>query len=152
VALQHHAVFDWEGCMEKEETSWQLLKSEYEQLKQEQRQRIGFRDNLLFVQLAAVGSIGSWVAIQLAQNAPAPEVEALLLIPWVWVVLGWTYIVNDHAISRIGRYVRRIVNNRADAADVFSQLDKLDKDDTDDEDYGMEEKNCEFLDGKFTIG
>jgi addiction module antidote-like protein len=38
----------------------ELLTVEYDRLKSEQIQRIGFRDNLLFVHLAATGAIASW--------------------------------------------------------------------------------------------
>jgi VIT1/CCC1 family predicted Fe2+/Mn2+ transporter len=29
------------------------------------------------------------------------------LIPWVTLILGWTYVVNDEKISSIGRYFRK---------------------------------------------
>jgi hypothetical protein len=32
--------------------------------------------------------------------------DALLVLPWVSLVLGWTYIVNDQKITAIGRYIR----------------------------------------------
>jgi hypothetical protein len=98
-----------EEKMDGENTSLELLKAEFEQLKQEQRQRIAFRDNMVFVQLAAVGSVGSWVLTNLEKTTAN---DALLMIPWICIVLGWTYIVNDHAISQIGRYVMEILNER----------------------------------------
>ena len=39
------------------DASHELLKAEYERIKSEQAQRIGFRDNMLFVYLAAVGAV-----------------------------------------------------------------------------------------------
>ncbi|MGB3508742.1 MAG: hypothetical protein WBA93_05770, partial [Microcoleaceae cyanobacterium] len=31
---------------------------------------------------------------------------ALLVIPWICLILGWTYLVNDEKISAIGKYIR----------------------------------------------
>lgn len=31
---------------------------------------------------------------------------ALLVIPWVCLILGWAYLINDEKISAIGRYIR----------------------------------------------
>jgi hypothetical protein len=102
--------------MDHDNVALELLMSEYKQIKLEQAQRIGFRDNMIFVQLAAVGSIGSWVLTNLEKPA---SIYVLLVIPWACVVLGWTYIVNDHAISRIGRYVREIVRQHVEKIDNF---------------------------------
>ena len=81
----------------------EFIKEEYIHLKQEQAQRIGFRDNMIFMQLAAIGGIASWCVT----NLDKPEaVNAFLLVPWVCTILGWTYVVNDYAVSRIGKYIR----------------------------------------------
>lgn len=77
----------------------QLLIAEYQSIKEEQRARIGFRDNLLYVTLAAVAGIA-------AASLEAARATMLLALPPVCVVLGWTYLVNDEKISAIGRYVR----------------------------------------------
>ncbi|MFI8807339.1 hypothetical protein [Micromonospora chalcea] len=77
-----------------------VLLAEYEQLKQEQRARIGFRDNLIYVNLASMAAI--LVAILSAKG----HVNLLLLLPAANVVLGWTYLANDEKISAIGHYVR----------------------------------------------
>ena len=29
-----------------------------------------------------------------------------LLLPWVCLILGWTYLINDEKISAIGKYIR----------------------------------------------
>lgn len=88
----------------------ELLKLEYERLKVEQAQRLGFRDNMLFVHLVAVGGVASWAFTNLDKpHGP----DALLVIPWICVVMGWTYLINDHAVSRIGRYVRLVLEKRA---------------------------------------
>ncbi|WP_432868623.1 hypothetical protein [Microbispora rosea] len=75
-----------------------VLMTEYERIKDEQRVRIGFRDNLLYVTLASLAAI---IAATLTGGAPM-----LLLLPPVAIVLGWTYLVNDEKISAIGRYIR----------------------------------------------
>ncbi|MEC3992127.1 hypothetical protein VSR01_00625 [Actinacidiphila sp. DG2A-62] len=77
----------------------QLLIAEYQSIKEEQRARIGFRDNLLYVTLAAVAGVA-------AASLEAARATMLLALPPVCVVLGWTYLVNDEKISAIGRYVR----------------------------------------------
>ncbi|WDD30216.1 hypothetical protein PQG02_00510 (plasmid) [Nostoc sp. UHCC 0926] len=73
---------------------------EYEKLKSEQTQRIGFRDNLLYVTLGVFGAVISFAVSNQANY------YALLVIPWVCLILGWTYLVNDEKITAIGRYIR----------------------------------------------
>ncbi|TGA84815.1 hypothetical protein [Streptomyces sp. MZ04] len=79
-------------------TVGQLLLAEYQVVKDEQKARIGFRDNLLYVTLAAVAA--------LAAAAQTERASMLLALGPVCVVLGWTYLVNDEKISAIGAYVR----------------------------------------------
>ena len=86
------------------------LLDEYKVLKDEQSSRIGFRDNLLYVTLSAMGAIFAFVA------ANPDYKDALLVVPWASVILGWTYVVNDHHISQLGLYVR---------SDLRAQLQKL---------------------------
>jgi hypothetical protein len=81
-------------------TSSTLLVAEYDRLKEEQKTRIGFRDNLLY---ATLGSMAAVVAAAL-QNPDRPYL--LLLLPPVSVVLGWTYLVNDEKVSAISHYIR----------------------------------------------
>ncbi|MFJ5775668.1 hypothetical protein [Streptomyces sp. NPDC093094] len=76
-----------------------LLLAEYQTVKDEQKTRIGFRDNLLYVTLAVVAAV-------IAAAAQAGQPAMLLALPPVCVVLGWTYLVNDEKISAIGLYVR----------------------------------------------
>ena len=78
----------------------EILLTEYDKLKSEQAQRIGFRDNLLYVTLGLFGAV-----ISFAVSNPA-NYYALLVIPWVCLILGWTYVVNDEKISAIGKYIR----------------------------------------------
>ncbi|MFD7766239.1 hypothetical protein [Streptomyces sp. NPDC059787] len=84
---------------EQDLTVGQLLLAEYQTVKDEQKARIGFRDNLLYVTLAVVAAV-------IAAAAQAKQPSMLLALPPVCVVLGWTYLVNDEKISAIGRYVR----------------------------------------------
>ncbi|MFG3126342.1 hypothetical protein [Streptomyces tendae] len=84
---------------EQDVTVGQLLLAEYESVKSEQRARIGFRDNLLYVTLAVVAAV-------IAAAAQAERPSMLLALPPVCLVLGWTYLVNDEKISAIGLYVR----------------------------------------------
>ncbi|MEV0321001.1 hypothetical protein ACIBKX_11070 [Streptomyces sp. NPDC050658] len=80
-------------------TVGQLLLTEYQVVKEEQKARIGFRDNLLYVTLAAVAAL-------VAAAAQTGQAAMLLALGPVCVVLGWTYLVNDEKISAIGAYVR----------------------------------------------
>ncbi|MEV7995745.1 hypothetical protein AB0O67_28755 [Streptomyces sp. NPDC086077] len=84
---------------EQDVTVGQLLLAEYQTVKDEQKARIGFRDNLLYVTLAVVAAI-------IAAAAQADQASMLLALPPVCVVLGWTYLVNDEKITAIGHYVR----------------------------------------------
>lgn len=97
------------GGRESEITVGQLLLTEYQTLKDEQKARIGFRDNLLYVTLAAVAAV-------IAAAAQAKQPQMLLALPPVCVVLGWTYLVNDEKISAIGDYVRNELGPRLAAA------------------------------------
>lgn len=77
----------------------ELALAEYRQIKSEQVARIGFRDNLMYVTLVAIAGT-------LTITHSAHSRGYLLLVPAVSFVLGWTYLVNDHMITAIGRYVR----------------------------------------------
>ncbi|MEH1945199.1 MAG: hypothetical protein V7L01_33980 [Nostoc sp.] len=79
---------------------------EYEKLKEEQAQRIGFRDNMLYVTLGVFGAILSFAL------SGSSNYYALLVIPWICLILGWTYLINDEKISAIGRYIRHTLVNK----------------------------------------
>ncbi|MEU1321835.1 hypothetical protein [Streptomyces microflavus] len=83
----------------------QLLVLEYEHIKDEQKSRIGFRDNLLYATLASMAGV---VALSIDPETRA----ALLLLPPVSLLLGWTYLINDEKISAIGRYIREQIGPR----------------------------------------
>jgi hypothetical protein len=91
-----------------------ILLAEYDRIKEEQKFRIGFRDNLLYVHLASLAAI---VASVLASDV---RPYLLLLVPPVSFVLGWTYLVNDHKISMIGRYIREDLSVRLTEASTLS--------------------------------
>lgn len=78
----------------------EIFFKEYDKLKSEQAQRIGFRDNLLYVTLGLLVTVVSF-AVSNSSNY-----YTLLAISWVCLILGWTYVVNDEKISAIGRYIR----------------------------------------------
>ncbi|WP_328873913.1 hypothetical protein OHT76_29690 [Streptomyces sp. NBC_00287] len=90
---------------ESDVTIGQLLLAEYQTVKDEQKTRIGFRDNLLYVTLTVVAAV-------IAAAAQAEQSAMLLAIPPVCVVLGWTYLVNDEKISAIGKYIREDLGPR----------------------------------------
>ncbi|QDY09390.1 MULTISPECIES: hypothetical protein [unclassified Micromonospora] len=96
----------------------ELLLAEYGQLKEEQRARIGLRDNLIYVTLAAYAAIVVGVTTLGGQGA------LLLILSGAATVLGWTHLANDEKISAIGRYVRTALAPRVEdlhprAAPVF---------------------------------
>ncbi|GLW44370.1 hypothetical protein Stsp02_00320 [Streptomyces sp. NBRC 14336] len=90
---------------ERDVTLGQLLLAEYQTVKDEQKTRIGFRDNLLYVTLTVVAAV-------IAAAAQAEQSAMLLAVPPVCVVLGWTYLVNDEKISAIGKYIREDLGPR----------------------------------------
>jgi hypothetical protein len=77
------------------------LIQEYIKIRDEQTRRIGFRDNILYVTLGLIGLV---VSFSLKDTA---YYYGFFLIPWVTLILGWTYVVNDEKISSIGRYFRK---------------------------------------------
>lgn len=74
--------------------------AEYKQLKDEQRSRISIRDNLIYATLTSIAAVLLFVF-----NGDSHR-SALLLLPPVCLILGWTYLMNDEKISAIGRYLR----------------------------------------------
>lgn len=87
-----------------------VLTMEFRKLKDEQIQRIKFRDDMVHVHLLAVGAVFGW-----ALSHPK-YITLILIIPWICFVLGWTYIANDDKISAIGRYIRRELDARVRAS------------------------------------
>ncbi len=69
-----------------------------------------FRDNLLYVTLAAFGGVISY-----AMSNPSQHHYTFLVLPWVCLILGWTYLVNDEKISAIGKYIRLTMTEKLGA-------------------------------------
>lgn len=92
---------------------------EYDKLKSEQTQRIGFRDNLLYVTLGVFGAVVSF-----AVSNPS-NYYALLVIPWVSVILGWNYLVNDEKISAIGKYIRLVLVEKVKEKTNYSDIESV---------------------------
>lgn len=97
---------------------------EYNQLKSEQTARIGFRDNLLYVTLAAQGAIFSFTLLN--HNKSDVSYYPLLIIPVVCLILGWAYLVNDDKISEIGRYIRYELHEKIVDVTEFNVNNKKD--------------------------
>jgi hypothetical protein len=76
---------------------------EYEKLKEEQGQRIHFRDNMRYVMLVAAGFV-------FAKASDMPF--ALLAIPWICLVLGWTYVANSRRVSSIRVYLKKTLADK----------------------------------------
>lgn len=85
----------------------ECLLKEYECLKEEQVARIGYRDNLLYVTLGSLGALVGYSFFEGESADIGRRAVALFAGPWVSIVLGWSYIVNDHMVTRIGRYLQR---------------------------------------------
>ena len=73
---------------------------EYEVLKAEQALRIVLRNILLYV------TLGIFVGVISFALAGKSSPYTLLVLPWVSLILGWTYLTNEQKISDIGRYIR----------------------------------------------
>jgi len=107
-------------------SSSDFLLSEYEKLKDEQLKRIAFRDQMIYISLGAIGSVFSF-----AVENPKYFI-ALLILPFITLVLGWTYLVNDEKISSIGKYLKLIlipkINNQKSHKHIESWETYLKKD------------------------
>ncbi len=89
---------------DEQQKMFEVYLQEYRKLKDEQTNRIRFRDNLLYVTLVVFGGVISFALIN--QNQSPYAIYALLILPWVCLILGWNYIVNDQKISALGKYIR----------------------------------------------
>ncbi|MFF5082502.1 hypothetical protein ACFY36_36115 [Actinoplanes sp. NPDC000266] len=91
-----------------------VLRDELKFLKDEQRDRIRARDNLVYSLIVAIAAVAGGTKF----GGPA----VALILPPVALALGWTYLVNDHKVSAIGRYLRTDLGPRLSAlvgADVL---------------------------------
>jgi hypothetical protein len=80
--------------------------AEYKALKDEQRARIDRRDYTV---------LGTFTAVAAAAAAASKLPAALLLLPLVTLVLGWTHLATDQMISAVGRYLREDLGVRLSA-------------------------------------
>lgn len=83
-----------------------VLLAEYRAIKDEQTKRIDRRDHLVYGTLTAI-------AATLAAAGRLPH--ALLLLPAVTVILGWTHLVTDVKIAAAGQYLRTDLSARLGA-------------------------------------
>jgi hypothetical protein len=104
---------------QKKDQILEIFLKEYDKLKSEQAQRIGFRDNLLYVTLGLFGTV-----ISFALSNPA-NYYALLVVPWACLILGWTYLVNDEKISAMGRYIRQTLVDKLKEHTGYGDLKTL---------------------------
>ncbi len=79
---------------------FKIYMEEYSKLKDEQRSRIGFRDNLIYVTLVCIGAILSY-----ATRDPK-NYYALLILPISNFILGLTWLLNDEKITSIRKYIQ----------------------------------------------
>lgn len=95
---------------------------EYEKLKDEQHKRIAFRDQMIYVTLGVIGAVFSFAL----EN---PEYNyALLVLPFISIVLGWTYLANDEKISSIGKYlIEKLIPKIGKDLDTWEDNLKTDK-------------------------
>jgi len=108
-----------DAVMSDKDLVLEIFFKEYDKLKSEQAQRIGFRDNLLYVTLGLFGTVVSF-----AVSNPS-NYYAFLVIPWVCLILGWTYLVNDEKISAIGRYIRYKLVDKVREHTGYTELEPL---------------------------
>lgn len=99
-SLTLHETLEEKPMMKQSEELLKVYLFEYHSLKNEQAQRIGFRDQLLYAMLVAFGGVSGYAL------GHAEHYTILLILPWLCFILGWTYVVNDEKISAVGRYLR----------------------------------------------
>jgi hypothetical protein len=97
----------------------EILLKEYDKLKSEQTQRIGFRDNLLYV------TLGLFVTVVSFAISSQANYYAFLVLPWVCLILGWNYVVNDEKISAIGKYIRYKLVDKVKEHTGYTDLETL---------------------------
>ena len=86
-----------------EDINNKFLFIEYDKLKDEQHKRIEFRDHMIYLTLVGIGAVFSF-----ALEKPNFNI-AFLVLPFMCIVLGWTYLANDEKISSIGNYIRTVL-------------------------------------------
>jgi len=97
----------------------QIFIIEYQKLKDEQLKRIAFRDQIIYLTLGIFGGILSFAL------SNRTNFYALLVIPWVCLILGWTYVVNDEKISALGKYIRLTLTEKIKAQIDDSDIESI---------------------------
>jgi hypothetical protein len=87
--------------------------AEYSQLRHEQTERIKSRDTFVNLTIVAIGAL---VAFGMDKKEPI----TFLAIPWISICFGWTFLVNDLKIARIGQYLN-IVSASQDLDESWDQ-------------------------------
>ena len=105
--------------MNDKKTILQVFLLEYEKLKEEQLKRIEFRDQMIYI------TLGIFVSILSFALSNKTNLYALLVIPWVCLILGWTYIVNDEKISAIGKYIRLTLTEKVKTQTDYSDIESI---------------------------
>ncbi|MDY7004469.1 MAG: hypothetical protein SWX82_11050 [Cyanobacteriota bacterium] len=95
--------------MDDQKPILQIFLLEDNKLKEEQVKRIAFRDQIIYLTLGIFGGILSFAL------SNKTNFYALLVIPWICLILGWTYLVNDEKISAIGKYIRLTLTEKIKA-------------------------------------
>jgi hypothetical protein len=80
-----------------------FLVKEFEKLKDEQNKRIEFRDHMIYITLGVIGTVFSFILEKPEFNT------ALLVLPFICIILGWTYLMNDEKVTEIGVYIKNIL-------------------------------------------
>jgi hypothetical protein len=88
----------------------EILLLEYEKLKDEQRVRISFRENLFYIALIVVGAVFSTLL-----TMPVVDFAYLALTPVLFIISN-AYYNNDEIIARMNIYVRESLAPRLAAA------------------------------------
>ena len=88
----------------------EILLLEYEKLKDEQRTRIGIRENLFYIALIVVGAVFSALL-----TMTGLDVGYLALTPVLFIISN-SYYYNDEVIARMNAYIRENLAPRLAAA------------------------------------
>ena len=78
---------------------FEIYQKEYLKLKDEQRSRITFRDNLIYITLVSIGAVLSYA------TSDPKNYSTFLILPLSNFVLGLIWLLNDEKISKIRQYI-----------------------------------------------
>lgn len=74
---------------------------------------------MLYVTLGVFGAVVSFAVANKANY------YALLVIPWVSLILGWNYLVNDEKISAIGKYIRLTLTEKIKQQTGHAEIESI---------------------------